>query len=393
MEENKKANITLYAVITDFKRIKEILVTQFADVTAEVGNLTPDANGAETFVILFRDGTNLKLRINNNRKYVERHVAGMSNYFSQASCENQTLRQNVLDQIRMFTCVIGGSFELGDENRTNFIMNSMFAVAREISGLVLMPNMCLYDYAGKLVFSGEGLSDLDDYTPIAHTYLWADGETVDNPADLARRDHSLALLQQRGIPFLPNMPIVLTEEESKLRGPEEIARRLLAIFATCVTGEARAGGETWEESQKYIQRADEILGGQLVLSHEERAFLDKKEPRKSDLASFSWRYECCHVLMWALGILDELGYPGQSCDVAGMAKILWQIESLQEFLKSARPCTKSEVLDKADLILRYDWACVDAQVGNREYPAGLDGGVVYEWHRAFNWLIGVNDSL
>ncbi|MCL1851482.1 MAG: DUF4272 domain-containing protein [Peptococcaceae bacterium] len=392
MEGNQRANITLYTVNADFRRIKDALFAQFADVIEEVGPFASDANGAETFVVSFRDGTKLKLRINNNRKYVERHVAGMRNFFAQAPSENQQLKQSVLDQIQVFTCVVGGSFELGDENRTNFIMNTMYAVARDISALVLMPNMCLYNHEGKLVFSGEGKSDLTEYTQIANADDTPAGLT-EKPADLARKDHSIALLQQKGIPFLPHLPAVMTDEESRIREPEEIVRRLFAIFATCVTSEGRAGGETWEETQKYTQRANEILNGQLALSAGEKAFLDTKEPRQSDLANFVWRYECCHVLMWALGILDELGYPDHNCDVAGMAKILWRQTGLDGFMQTVRLRSKSEILDKADLVLRYDWACVDARANKREAPAGLDSGVVYEWHRTFNWLIGADNAL
>ena len=53
---------------------------------------------------------------------------------------------------------------------------------------------------------------------------------------------------------------------------------------------------------------------------------------------------------------------------------------------------REEILDEADLTLRYDWACVDARVNGREAPASLEGGVVMERHYAFNWLIGGSDG-
>jgi len=43
-------------------------------------------------------------------------------------------------------------------------------------------------------------------------------------------------------------------------------------------------------------------------------------------------------------------------------------------------------LDQADLIYRYNWACVDARINNRNID-NLDSGVVLERHRALNWLI------
>ena len=52
--------------------------------------------------------------------------------------------------------------------------------------------------------------------------------------------------------------------------------------------------------------------------------------------------------------------------------------------------SQSEILDAADISLRYDWACVEARVHGKEAPASLNGDVVMERHYAFNWIIGAN---
>jgi hypothetical protein len=46
-----------------------------------------------------------------------------------------------------------------------------------------------------------------------------------------------------------------------------------------------------------------------------------------------------------------------------------------------------EILDQADLILRLDWACVNARVKKEPAPGNLDKGVVFERHHSLNWLI------
>ncbi len=58
-----------------------------------------------------------------------------------------------------------------------------------------------------------------------------------------------------------------------------------------------------------------------------------------------------------------------------------------EFRASARLRTKEEILDQADLILRLNWACVNARIKNVPPPGGLNASVVYERHYALNWLI------
>jgi hypothetical protein len=288
----------------------------------------------------------------------------------------------------------GSTFELDDnEDRTNYIINTMFAAAGDINALVLMPDMRLLNAEGKLVYSSEGKSDFEDYTPIANAdYL--DSSIEESPADTARRERSIAALEAKGIPYMPQLYVVVPEAEAKLRAPEEIARRLPAMFGVCVYSEARGGGENWKSTQKYLHKIDEILGGGLeaALTPKEKAYLAEKKPNQQDIANFSWRYECCHVLLWALDLFDELGDPDKICDVPRMSKLIWNLESLADLLEKINVHTETELLDTADLILRYDWACVDARVNGREAPAGLDGGVAMEWHRAFNWLVGAYEG-
>jgi hypothetical protein len=316
----------------------------------------------------------------------------MRNFFAQVpvSCENQNVRESVLRQIQVFNCMAGSTFELDDnEDRTNYIINSMLAAAGEINALVLMPDMRLFSAEGKLVYSSEGKSDFEEYTPIANADF-LDSRFEESPADIARRARSIAVLEEKGIPYLPQLYVAVPEAEAKPRSAEEIAKRLLAMFGVCVYSEARGGGEKWKGAQKYLHKIDELLGGGLdaALTPLEKAYLAEKKPAQQDLANFSWRYECCHVLLWALGIYEELGWPEKICDVSRMSKLIWNLEGLADLLERAKMRSQEELLDAADLILRCDWACVDARINGREAPAGMDGGVAMEWHRATEWLVG-----
>ena len=102
---------------------------------------------------------------------------------------------------------------------------------------------------------------------------------------------------------------------------------------------------------------------------------------------FGWRYECCAVLLWALG-LWELGEPDKICDAGEIGKILWNNDFIS-LLEKSELKTKEEILDMQDLILRYDWACVDARINSQKITV-IDGEIVYEWHYALNWLTNAN---
>ena len=393
MENNNQVHITLYTLIGKFDRIKQTLIDQFADMTNELTG-SFDENDEKRFIIRLKDDSDIQININHNQAFIGQHIPGMYNFFAQVACENQQLHQAVLNQIGAFNCVAGTSFELDEnEDRTNYIIDTLFAAAKQINALVLMPDMRLFTGEGKLVFSTEGKSDFNEYVPVGNADF-IDSREEETPADRARKERSIEVLEEKGIPYFPQLRATVMESEAKLRVPEEIARRLFAMFGVCAYCETRGSGQTWDETQKYLNRINNILGGGLdsALSPKEKAFLAEKEPEQHDLAQFGWRYECCQVLMWALGIVDELGDPSQICDVAAMGKVIWRQDSLDGFLENVKPRAKEEILDAADLILRYDWACVDARVKGQPSPAELNGEVVEEWHYAFNWLIGANGN-
>jgi len=93
-------------------------------------------------------------------------------------------------------------------------------------------------------------------------------------------------------------------------------------------------------------------------------------------------------LMWALGLIDELGFPDSPCDVTPMAEIIWKLDKEEELLAMSNPRSREEILDAADLILRYDWVCVEQRINASGNTAGLHPDVVMEWHYALAWLVG-----
>lgn len=71
---------------------------------------------------------------------------------------------------------------------------------------------------------------------------------------------------------------------------------------------------------------------------------------------------------------------------------LRETKVLDNYLRSAKLRAQSELLDAADLIYRYDWACVNARLKGESAPSGLEPGVVKERHYTLNWLIGYGDE-
>lgn len=386
-ENMEKVNLTLYTVIGDPFRIETEVRKRFQHVMNEF--LTESGR----VVVVLQDNTRITFTINHHREqpdFMASHTEGMANYFSQAEAQNEELQQSVLRQIRCFNCVVGVVFETDDRaDRTNYIVNTLFDVAGDVNGFLLYPDMSIYNSRRQLVFSAEGESELTEFVPVGNADLLDVGRPEELAADKARFERSAALLQERGIPYISHLPVAVAESGVKLKSREEMLRRAAALFAVAVYSEVLLSeNPDREEALFYVDKMEEIYGVKKWLSSAETAYLAEPEPEQNKCIQFVWRYECCGVLLWAAGIVEELPYPSDICDVPVIAGLFWQHKGLEDLLSKGIPRTDSEILDAADLALRYDWACVDARIHQREAPASLDGGVVMERHYAFDWLAG-----
>ncbi|QDC08724.1 DUF4272 domain-containing protein [Oceanicola sp. D3] len=196
-----------------------------------------------------------------------------------------------------------------------------------------------------------------------------------------RKAASIAQLAQEGVPYLASLPQIETEAQSIRRSDDEVIRRTIALAIVAVKGET---GDAALGHSLTVQ-----FGAEGWFTPAEQAFMDAPEPDQSMRAQFAWRYETVEVMLWALGIYDELKYPSEIMDVPRMADTLRSLgtEGLRARAK-LRP--QAELLDAADLIYRYHWATRQARLDGTPPPAGLYPDVIWERHHALNWLIGAH---
>jgi hypothetical protein len=191
------------------------------------------------------------------------------------------------------------------------------------------------------------------------------------------------VLKKEGVPYIEHLPLIETAAEIKPRSTEEVALRAIALAVVAVKGETLDQKLTLELVKRFDVRS--------AFSPDERAFIDNPTPSERDRVQFAWRYEALGVMLWALGFEQELGRPDKIVDVPRAVGILRDL-GRDGFVAKAKLRSMDHILDQADLIYRYHWAVTDARVNNRQAPAGLDPGVVYERHYALNWLIRYSDQ-
>ncbi len=201
-----------------------------------------------------------------------------------------------------------------------------------------------------------------------------------NSSALERKQKSEEILQKENVPFIAHLPIIEDEETAQI---DEISHRAMALNIVAVKGEGL--------EQARVLKIIEQYNLSNAFSPKEQEFIQNENPSQQQLVNFTWRYESYWVLLWALSYIEELSRPDQICDVPRAVQIMVD-RTAQEFIKNAKLRSSSEILDAADLIYRYDWACVDARINGTLAPAKLDASVVYERHYALNWLIGYPEN-
>ena len=199
--------------------------------------------------------------------------------------------------------------------------------------------------------------------------------------NLSRKERNEKFLETTGLKINYNLPHIETEEQTVLRTPLEIARRITVLAATNMVA---FDGMTGERAEAYLEENDLLE----FATPKELDFL--RDPTASKKQNETWKAECIWVLMWAMNVVDELGFPDTMCDLNHIASENYPVEGYQnplEFIAEQNSSRyKSEIMDMNDLYYRIHWACVDARINGRQMEI-VNPGIVYERHYALNWLI------
>lgn len=250
--------------------------------------------------------------------------------------------------------------------------------AQAANAIVFTENGSVLDPQGRVLLGADGTEgDPQAATPAAIPY----------PAPAwERKARTDQLLAARQLHVPADLPPVVSEPELRLRAPEDILRRMLALFVVAIRAESLAGQHPIAVDDLRKRFPPAFAG----LTDAERDFLAKDAPTGQEVNQFLWRYEAILVLQWALGLQEALPFPDAICDVAAISSTV--IERGTEGLRK-QPVARApgDVLDALDLHYRLHWASRQALLKKTPVPAGLNDSVLQERHHALNWLVRFED--
>ncbi|TGV30132.1 DUF4272 domain-containing protein [Mesorhizobium sp. M00.F.Ca.ET.186.01.1.1] len=374
---------TLYVSIADYQKIVDAIKETFPDKGVQAA-----ADGQSVTVTDKKWFGKSTLAFNFMREEAdpERFLQmkkGMYGFFAQIETAHEKVKEKLLIQITALNVAVGivASKEIDQET-----FAAVLAIAKEVSGIVFLPTGHMLDKEGRLLLNTEGESEVDDYL-VTVSSEFIDRYVRPSQSGEERKARSIQLLQEQGVPYINHLPVIVGDEDAVIRTKEEIVQRAIALCLIAVYAAGIAENGEIAEEREFIEGIIEQYGAADFFTEKERKLLDDPNPSQTDMVQMAWMYECYWVLLWALGYKKELEFPSEICDVSYAIDVLRSAGDYQTFYDNAVVRSKAEILDQADLIYRYDWACVDARINNRTVAGGLEPGVVMERHRALNWLV------
>jgi hypothetical protein len=202
-----------------------------------------------------------------------------------------------------------------------------------------------------------------------------------SPRQLLRKKKSIDAIKAMGIPVLEHLPVVEDEANIKPRTTQEIVKRCLATEFCALKGEA----DDQKKVDQMLAKLVDAYGTMNAFSPQEKQFLAKPAPSGTERATFTWRYECVHVFLWALGYLPGLMPPNRTVNVSDESAIIVQ-RGPNGFAAGAHARPLSEILDMADLYYRLHWAATDLRIHGKKSDK-VNSEITEERLRALNWLV------
>jgi hypothetical protein len=196
------------------------------------------------------------------------------------------------------------------------------------------------------------------------------------PAQLARRERSIAVLKNLGVPYLATLPVTESETAIVPRSAKEIADRAVAVAIAAVKGETN--------DQEFVEDLVTQYQADTLFTPQEKAFIVNPSPQRQDLIDHAWRYEAVHVLLWALGHIEGLKGPNEICEVSRDVGTIRDL-GRDGLASTATPRSMAALLEQADLYYHLHWSAIELRIRGRHSDA-LDEGIIRERHRALNWL-------
>lgn len=201
-----------------------------------------------------------------------------------------------------------------------------------------------------------------------------------------RKEESIRILKQQGVPFIEHLPLRYEESEVTPRSKKEVIVRAACSFASIMCACSIRDGDYTDEDKRWMMYdfLQNRYGALDFLTPKERDVIENRASEQ-EVVNAGWKYEAFWSLLWALGIVKELSFPSEICDGGFAMEAMNCFKDIDDFAAGTKLRSMAEILQALDTTYRYHWACVNARVHGTD-SAGLNESVVMERRAGLEWL-------
>ncbi|MFT6336544.1 MAG: hypothetical protein ACI86M_001548 [Saprospiraceae bacterium] len=386
-------NCTIYSHKLDFEKVIEIIKSELLNAKIEYNDggmqksLTATIKGgffskSKTLKVNYRQRKTPSYKLGQIECGLTQNLAGMANLIQSLPAQNDEVRNKFLTKVMSANCEMAFIAEPDINAEFEFVLRT---ITNQLDSFIFAQPSKLFNRSNAQHFVDKNLNlvlDMNGNCEVEDIDVTIDAKYHDKPSknDTEEQKSRMAIsevfLESNGITANKNLPCTASSESTQLRTVQEVIDRAYALLVIAVKGE----GVEQEHLIKTI-KAKNIKS----FSPKESIIYQKETLDDTERAYATWRYESLYTIMWALGMMEELKYPSEICDVQAIVGKIFQ-PSRDEFEKSVNLRSSSEILDELDKTYRMNWACVDARVKSKEVSGNINSSIVYERHYSLNWL-------
>lgn len=323
-----------------------------------------------------------------------------------------------------------------ESNKDEF-ENRILTIASYYNALIIMPDNSVIDSEKRLILDLQGNSDIeitginsiptkeeleDIFTINVDTKK--NFENFIDQEDLDRINKNIEVLKNKNIPYLKEMTLIPTKKNTTLLSKEKIFNEMINTYfvATCAVEYT----QNYEESKDLI----EYILNRLERIYKITDFIDEdtaniinsminSEIEDNTAINCTWLYERTVIYLWILNLID---FPDQvnMCDVDKLNDLLFSVQEgdkpsiiknltkeqvfsnetnfkgiYNSILDSITMKSYDEILEKADLLVRYKWAIDESYVNNpsgKFNTYGMNMHLLTEQIEAFTFALKWNEE-
>lgn len=226
---------------------------------------------------------------------------------------------------------------------------------------------------------------MNEEIKITSEEIFDDEKYILDEQDKKRINNNINILKQQNLPYIEHMRTIPINMTTIIKSKEDVINRLLSDF-TLSTFSIYKNEDNIGVINEIFLKLNDRLEIKSVLTDKEIIILDdiiEGLLSKSELSKYSWLLERIPVYLWALGLYSKPTL-GKECDINAISKIIFK-NSYSDLLKKSNLRSKEEILEFADLIARYHYACRVKRM-NDEPLEMYDENVIEEEEEALKWL-------